>query len=178
VRGFRLGVQLAEPPRLMAAALRPGMLQLAGRESDGAILNWLSADDVKRVAPIVKAFGADKDIVARIFVAPDADAERVRHTARLACAAYLTVPVYAAYQEWLGRGPRLAPLQAAWRAGDRKGALAAIPDDLVDELVIHGPPEACREQIARYVENGVDTPVLMLMGGGDPVTAMRALAPR
>jgi probable F420-dependent oxidoreductase len=178
VRGFRLGVPLEQPPRLMTAALRAGMLRLAGRESDGAILNWLSADDVKTVAPIVKAFGAHKEIVARIFVAPGGDAEAVRASARQACAAYLSVPVYAAYHDWLGRGPRLAAMQAAWKAGDRKRALAEIPDDVVDELIVHGAPEACREQIARYVENGVDTPVIMLMGGGDPLAAMRALAPR
>jgi alkanesulfonate monooxygenase SsuD/methylene tetrahydromethanopterin reductase-like flavin-dependent oxidoreductase (luciferase family) len=98
--------------------------------------------------------------------------------ARQACAAYLTVPVYAAYHEWLGRGPRLAAMQAAWNAGDRKRALSEISDALIDELFVHGSPEACREHIARYVENGVDTPVLMLMGAADPRAALRALAPR
>jgi probable F420-dependent oxidoreductase len=178
VRGFRLGVEMPEPPRLMTAALRPGMLRLAGRESDGAILNWLSAGDVSRVAPIVKAFGADKEIVARIFVAPNSDADAVRALARQACAAYLNVPVYAAFHEWLGRAPALAAMHEAWSAGDRKRALAAIPDSVVDELIVHGPPEACREHIARYVANGVDTPVLMLMGAPDPRVALRALAPR
>ena len=28
----------------------------------------------------------------------------------------------------------------AWAAGDRKGALAAVPDELVDRLVLHGSP--------------------------------------
>jgi probable F420-dependent oxidoreductase len=179
VRGFRLGIEMPEPPRLMVAALRAGMLRLAGRESDGAILNWLSADDVKTVAPIVKAFGPEKELVARIFVNPDPDAGRARAAARMACAAYLNVPVYAAYHDWLGRGPRLHAMQAAWSAGDRKGALAAIPDSVVDELIIHGPVEACREHIARYVEAGVDTPVLQLAGfAGDLREAIRGLAPR
>jgi probable F420-dependent oxidoreductase len=178
VRGFRLGVPVDPPPPLMAAALRPGMLRLAGREADGAILNWLSAGDVETVAPLVKQFGAHKEIVARIFVAPGGDPEVVRAAARQAIAAYLTVPVYAAYHDWLGRGPRLAAMQAAWKAGDRRRALAEIPDDVVDELIIHGPPEACREHIARYVANGIDTPVLMPVGPGDPRAAGRALAPR
>ena len=39
--------------RSSSGALRPGMLKLAGREGDGAIINWLSADDVRTVAPIV-----------------------------------------------------------------------------------------------------------------------------
>ena len=43
------------------------MLSLAGRESDGSILNWLSPADVARVVPMVKKHGEDKEIVARIF---------------------------------------------------------------------------------------------------------------
>ena len=56
------------------AGLRPGMLRMAGREAEGAIINWLSADDVKQVAAEV---GPEKEIVARIFVCPSEDAERV-----------------------------------------------------------------------------------------------------
>ena len=40
--GFRLGLVPEPPPPSLVAALRPGMLRLAGREGDGAILNWLS----------------------------------------------------------------------------------------------------------------------------------------
>ncbi len=45
-------------------------------------------------------------------------------------AAYLTVPVYAAFHQWLGRGDIIALMAlAAWAALlDRKGALEAIPD--------------------------------------------------
>jgi probable F420-dependent oxidoreductase len=179
IKGFRIGIEIEQPPRIMLAALREGMLRLAGRLADGAILNWLSADDVKTVAPIVKQFGEDKEIVARLFVCPNPDADAVRRMARMACAAYLNVGVYAAFHDWLGRGAQLAASRSAWQAGDRKRALVEIPDEVVDQLVIHGPPEACREHIARYVENGVDTPVLMIMPlGMDLRQAMRDLAPR
>src|ERR671916_2071807 len=53
VRGFKLGVRPSEPVPILVAALREGMLRLAGRDGDGAIINWLSADDVSTVAPIV-----------------------------------------------------------------------------------------------------------------------------
>ncbi|MEU4744429.1 LLM class F420-dependent oxidoreductase, partial [Actinosynnema sp. NPDC023658] len=46
VRGFRLERTPAHRVPIMLAALRPGMLRLAGREADGAITNWLGADDV------------------------------------------------------------------------------------------------------------------------------------
>ncbi len=51
-----------------------------------------------------------------------------------AIAAYLNVPVYAAFHDWLGRGEILQPMWDAWKAGDREAATAAIPDELVDEL--------------------------------------------
>ena len=86
------------------------MLRLAGREGDGAIINWLSADDVKTVAPHV---GAGKEIAARIFVFPVDDASLARALGKRAIASYLTVPVYAAFHEWLGRGPALAGM---WRS--------------------------------------------------------------
>jgi alkanesulfonate monooxygenase SsuD/methylene tetrahydromethanopterin reductase-like flavin-dependent oxidoreductase (luciferase family) len=67
---------------------------------------------------------------------------------------------------------------AAWASGDRRGALAALDDDLVDELVVHGAPEACRERVLRYAEAGVHTPILALLPvGGDLREIVRGLGP-
>src|SRR5438128_8021188 len=99
VRGFRLGRRIPEPPPILVAALRPGMLRLAGRDGDGAIINWLSADDVRTVVPYVHEGGADKEVVARIFVLLTEDAELARGIGRSMIAAYLNVPVYAAFHE-------------------------------------------------------------------------------
>lgn len=178
VQGFRLQMApLAKRPPILLAALREGMLRLAGREGDGAILNWLSAEDVKRVAPLVHAGGPGKQIVARLFVIPTADRALARAIGRRAAAAYLTVPVYAAYHEWLGRGDVVAKVSGLWNAGDRKAAVEAIPDAVVDELVIHGAPEACREHVERYRAAGVTLPVLALLHADDLRTALRQLAP-
>jgi probable F420-dependent oxidoreductase len=185
VKGFRLGVRPAEQPAILIAALREGMLRLAGREGDGAIINWLSADDVATVAPIVQAAGAQaadpgpREVVARIFVAPTTDREAVIGMGRFAIAAYLNVPVYAAFHDWMGRGEQLADMWRLWKEGDRAGALAAIPESLVDELIVSGAPEQCREHIQRYVDNGVTTPALALLPFGyDQRQAIRDLAPR
>ena len=181
VRGFKLGIVPPEPVPILVAALREGMLRLAGREGDGAIINWLSADDVTTVAPIVHeaAGGADREIVARIFVAPTDDADKVRGMGRFAIAAYLNVPVYAAFHEWLGRGDVLGEMWRRWKEGDRRGALEAIPDHVVDELIVWGSPEACREHIQRYIDAGVTTPAPALLPFGyDQRQAIRDLAPR
>ena len=184
IAGFRLGLVPEQQPPILVAALREGMLRMAGREGDGAIINWLSADDVKQVAPIVhgagREAGKETEIVARIFVCPSTDTDRVREQARFAIAAYLNVPVYAAFHRWIGRGEQLQGMWDAWAAGDRKAALAAIPDQVVDDIIIHGSPDECREHIQRYVDNGVDTPALSIMGFADvdPRQAIRDLAPR
>jgi probable F420-dependent oxidoreductase len=181
VKGFKLGVRPKEPVPILIAALREGMLKLAGRDGDGAIINWLSADDVRTVAPIVQQAGdgSPKEVVARIFVAPTDDADTVRAMGKFAIAAYLNVPVYAAFHDWLGRGEALGEMWRLWKEGDRQGALAAIPDQVVDDLIVWGTPEQCREHIARYVENGVTTPALAILPFGvDTRQAIRDLAPR
>jgi probable F420-dependent oxidoreductase len=175
VKGFRLGRKPPEVPPILVGALRPGMLRLGGREGDGAIINWLSADDVKQVAPEV---GEGKEIVARIFVCPTDDADTARGIGRFAIGAYLNVPVYAAFHEWVGRGDDLKGMWENWKVGDRKAATAAIPDHVVDELIVHGSPAQCREHIARYVENGVTTPApAIILPGADLRQVVRDLAP-
>ncbi|MEU6039586.1 LLM class F420-dependent oxidoreductase [Actinomadura sp. NPDC047616] len=176
VRGFRLEKAPGTPPPIVLAALRPGMLRLAAREADGAITNWLAPKDVRTVRGVL---GDEPELIARLFVCPTADADEARSVGRWMIAAYMTVPVYRAFHEWLGRGEALAPMNEAWAAGDRKKALELIPDEVVDDLIVHGPPEACRERIREYVDNGLTTPIVAVVPGGglSPAEAARALAP-
>jgi probable F420-dependent oxidoreductase len=175
VRGFRLSRPVEHPPPIFLAALRPGMLRLAGREADGVIINWLSAEDVATVKPAVEA---DIPVAARIFVCPSEDTDLVREVGRRMIAAYLNVGVYAAFHRWLGRGPALEPMWTAWEAGNRKGALAAIPDEVVDALVVHGSFDECRAHVGRYVANGVDIPVMAVIPIGVSLEeAVAGLAP-
>jgi probable F420-dependent oxidoreductase len=160
VDGFRLDPAPKVPPALALAALRPGMVRLAAAEAGIAITNWLSPADVPKVRAVA---GPDCELVARIFLIPTTDTDTARAIGRRVVAAYLTVPVYAAFHQWLGRGDIIAPMLAAWDAGDRKGALEAIPDSLVDELVIHGAAEQCRERVAAYHATGLDTPVIAIL---------------
>ena len=169
IDGFRLGIRPEIQPQILVAALREGMLKLAGREADGAIINWLSADDVTKVVGVVNAAAnasanpVEKEIVARIFVCPSENTDLVRESAKRVIAAYLNVPVYAEFHRWLGRGDVLQPMWNAWNAGDRKAAVAAIPNEVVDQIVVHGSPAKCRQTIKRYFDNGVTTSSLAIL---------------
>jgi probable F420-dependent oxidoreductase len=176
VHGFKLSRPVINRPPILLGALRPGMLRLAGREADGAILNWLAAADVAQCRAEV---GADKTIAARLFVIPNEDPDAARFIARRMISSYLTVNAYAEFHRWLGRGDALTPMWAAWAAGDRKLANEVIPDSVVDELVIHGSYEACREHVLRYVEEGVEIPTIAIVPLGINLDeAVEGLAPR
>ncbi|MEI8050501.1 MAG: LLM class F420-dependent oxidoreductase [Actinomycetes bacterium] len=175
VRGFRLARPVEVPPKIFLAALRPGMLRLAGTEADGVILNWLSATDVTTV---LNETGGDTEVAARLFVLPTEDADLARMVGRRMITAYLNVDAYAAFHRWLGRGPALEPMWEAWAAGDRKRALEVIPDEIVDELIIHGSYAECRDHIGRYMAAGVDIPALAVIPFGvDLAEAVRELSP-
>jgi alkanesulfonate monooxygenase SsuD/methylene tetrahydromethanopterin reductase-like flavin-dependent oxidoreductase (luciferase family) len=152
------------------------MIKVAVRDSDAVITNWLAPKDVPQVRSVA---GEDVEVLARVFVCPTTDTDVARAIGRRVVAAYLTVPVYAAFHEWLGRGELLAPMLKAWAAGDRRGALEALPDEVVDDLIIHGPLEHCRERVAEYHATGLDTPIIQLLPapGADVATSLRKLAP-
>ncbi|MEV4523833.1 LLM class F420-dependent oxidoreductase [Micromonospora tulbaghiae] len=163
VRRFTLERPPSVPPPVLLAALRPGMLRLAAAEADGVILNWLAADDVPTALAEVGERRPGFDVAARIFVCPTEDAAYARALGRRMITGYLTVPAYAAFHRWLGREDSLGPMWEAWAAGDRRGASAAVPDEVVDALVLHGSPEQCVASVRRYADNGVDVPVIAVL---------------
>jgi probable F420-dependent oxidoreductase len=179
VNGFRLEAPPATPPAIALAALRPQMIKLAAAEAGAAITNWLAPSDVPKVRAVA---GPDCELIARIFVCPTPDAAVARAIGRRMIAAYMTVPAYAAFHDWLGRGEAMAPMREAWAAGDRKGALEKIDDGLVDDLIVHGAPEACQERVAEYQASGLDTPVIAIVpppgtGAGGVADLVRRLGP-
>lgn len=179
IHGFRLERVPDQAPPIYLAGLQRDMLRLAGREADGALLSLVAAGDVPKLSETVHAASgtASRELVLRIGVMPTSDAGRARAACRRLLAAYLNVPAYARMHEWLGRAEELAPLFAAWRAGDREAALAAISDELVDALFVHGDPVSCREQIQAFSQAGVTTPVVSLLSRSEsPEGLARVLA--
>src|ERR1700689_1023034 len=176
IHGFKLSRPVLVRPPILLAALRPGMLKLAGREADGAILNSLGANHVAQGCAEV---GEGKTIAARLFVVPTADADLARMIGRRMISSYLTVNAYAEFHRWLGRGEALQPMWDAWAEGNRKLANEVIPDAVVDELIIHGSYEACREHVQAYIEAGIQIPTLAIAPFGvDLKEAVEGLAPR
>ena len=133
VAGFRLTTVPAQPVPIHIAALREGMLRVAGQVGDGVILNWLSPDDVPRSVAVVreaaKRAGRNPEaieVTARLFVNLDPPGPEAELVVRRHIAGYLNVPSTARSRSGSAAPRRSGPC-GAWGAGDRKGAVAAIP---------------------------------------------------
>jgi probable F420-dependent oxidoreductase len=183
VTGFRLAppVPSTHVP-IYVAALRPGMLRVAGQVADGVILNWLSVADVKKAVAVVRgaaqAAGRDPEsieVVARIFAVVDTPGEAPGVYARRLIASYLNVPVYKKYHEWLGR-TGLQGMWDAWEAGDRRGAISALGDEVVDDLIIRGDAPQMRAHVKAYMDAGIDTIFPWIFSSNpDPAKAREAV---
>jgi hypothetical protein len=67
----------------------------------------------------------------------------------------------------------------AWDAGERKLANDVIPDSVVDDLIIHGSYEECREHVQRNIDAGIQIPSLPVIPFGvDLQEAVEGLSPR
>ena len=184
--GFKLERPPEQPVPIVIAALRERMLQAAGELGDGAFLNFLPLGAVDTVLEQVRAgerqAGKEPggvDVLCRFFCL-QGEREQAMGVARFMFCAYATVPVYERFFRWLGYGEAIDPMVEAWREGDRGRALEAAPAELIEEIFILGTPDEQRRRLEAYVERGVKTPVLLIVGPGSPdehAEAVRALAP-
>lgn len=176
LRGFRLAELPEVPPRLWLAALGPRMQHLAAEQADGVLLNFLEPLDMTAIRTwqdeASRQLPAPLHRHVRIFASVH-EGDQGLAAAKRHLTGYLTVPVYARFQEWLGRGERLEPMQQAWQRGDRRGALDLVPEDVVRALVSVDGPCAAAEAAASYLEQGADSVSLALIppAKGDEVTA-------
>ena len=165
VRKFRLGVEPGErKPKIVLGALGEGMLRLAGQEADGVLLNYLPASHVSWCVEQVRR-GGNATIYANIHVGVG-DREAAAPRARYDLFSYAVVDAYANSFTRAGYGDAIQAIRAAHRAGDRAGALAAVPDEMVDAIDVVGDETLVRETISAYRHAGVDVPVVFPLTWG------------
>lgn len=174
VSRFRLGVSLGERrPRIVMAALNPGMLRLAGEIADGVLLSYLPPSHVGWSVGQIRA-GGDATVYAYVH-SRLGDPEANREEARRHLFGYITVDAYAASFARAGYGETVADVRRLFREGDRAGALAAISDELVDGIDRIGDADHLRASVAAYREAGVDVPIVSpLPWGPDRLGAVMA----
>ena len=176
VNGFRLEGAPAKVP-LFLAALGPKMMELANTEADGIALYAVAEEGVR----IARAAAPGLEILARLVCVPDQPEDEVRDFGRFLLAPYVAAEGYNAWIARQGFEDEARAVKQAWDARDRKAAVAAMSDRLVEALIVMGPAGKCRERLDSLREAGLDTPVLLFIAQGGPPQALEmveSLAPR
>jgi probable F420-dependent oxidoreductase len=185
VKNFRMTAPPpAEPVRIVLAALGPEMLELAGEIADGVILNWIPPATVPESIKHLEA-GARKagrplagfEIASFIRTCVTDDANAARETLARDITGYAIVDAYASFFKSSGFGPEVDALNAAWKAGDRAGAVREVSPRLLDGLGVVGDEAFCRARIAEFARAGLTQPVIVPFApaGADRASLVRTL---
>lgn len=165
LRGFQM---LIKPVQnripIYLATFKPNAVRQTGAIADGWLPTHVSVKNVGRLkaqlAEGARTTGRNPDAIdmaALTLLACSEDGD----TARKLCAQHLAYYVggmgtfYAELMHEYGYGAVADQLQVSWKAGDRDGAAAAIPREVLDDLVIAGTPAECRAALAAREHAGI-----------------------
>jgi probable F420-dependent oxidoreductase len=175
--GFKLEAPPAAPVPIVLAALRGKMLELAVARAQGAFTNFLPLGGLPKVTAQLDGAADDFELLCRFFCIPG-ERKQVEPLARFMFSSYITVPVYADFYRWLGYGEQIEPMVSAWESGDRQGAAAAAPWELIEDMFIFGTPEQMKERLGAFVAGGITLPILTPIVTPDKLgETIAALAP-
>ncbi|MFB6308803.1 MAG: TIGR04024 family LLM class F420-dependent oxidoreductase [Haloarculaceae archaeon] len=189
--GFRLRFDPpAAPPPIDAGGMGPKSVELAGRFADGWHALMLTPDglgdrleDFRRGGDLGDRKRAQQRVTLSVPCCALADRERARDLVRQHIAFYVG-GMGTFYRDALarqGHEERAHEIAQKWASGDQDGAIAAIDDELLDELAAAGTPAECREQVTEFAAlDGVDAVSVSFprAAGEDEIgRTMQALAP-
>jgi F420-dependent oxidoreductase-like protein len=165
---------------IYTAAISPNGLRCAGEVANGVIPVWMSPDKPGLVYDSVKEGLAvsdsgrkleDFDVAPFVSLIMGDDLERCRVPVKGMLALYIGgmgargKNFYNDYAVRLGYEEAAARIQDLFLDGKKGEALAAVPDELVDEIALLGPKERIAERIDAWKASPVET---LILGAGQP----------
>ncbi len=169
----------ATPPKMLAAALAPRMVELAGELSDGPIFNLFPLSRYPRALSALRrgATRAGRDAGAlevchftTSYLSDDRPA--ALHEAKRMLARYANLPFYGNMLAESGFRAEVDAVRAAWRTRDVAAAERAVTDAMADAVTLVGDPARCRERLRAYRMAGATLAIVF----PNPVGESRAAA--
>jgi alkanesulfonate monooxygenase SsuD/methylene tetrahydromethanopterin reductase-like flavin-dependent oxidoreductase (luciferase family) len=166
VRNFHLDMELPAPPKIVIAANGPRMIELAGEIADGIVGWYQSLEYVRDVTMPALRRGAERGgrtldgfeatVGFPAVVTPDdSGLELAKGQAMMYATALGSAPAYLESANAAGFGDVALEVGERVRAGDLRGAVALVPDEMVDALLMAGSADRVRGRIDRYLEAGL-----------------------
>src|SRR6516165_6951587 len=157
---FVLGVGISTPTIVEQWMGVPYELPLTRlRETVAALRQTFTGQKVTTSGKAVKNTDS-LDIACRILVAVDGEQDLVRENLRRELTAYLTVPQYNRFFQWIGYSDEARAALEAWNAGDRRKALSLVPDYMLESIFVSGIPERIVGRLRDYEQAGITTTAL------------------
>ena len=185
--GFRLANPPDAPVSIYIAALGPRNVRLAGEIADGWLPIFAPRGQlgVLRDELVTGAEDAGRDASTIDIAAflPAAVGPRAERLLRQQLAYYVGAmgTFYASFLSRMGYAQEVATVRERWTGGDRLGAVAAVPDDLLATATLGTDPGTAAVRLADYRMGGLGLPILALPHGCTVEGArqtVRALAPQ
>lgn len=186
-KALRLGIRPPSRVPVYLAAMGPAMLRCSGEVADGWLAMFFSpahaASSLATIAEGRRWAGvtmADFDVVATMGVALDDDVSRAADTLRERTGFYLgamgsrQANFYVDQAARMGFGEQAAVVQQRYLAGDKAGALTAVPAEFIDATALIGPVSRIAERIEECAEAGVTT-LAVRPSGADLTERLAAL---
>lgn len=157
-----------QAPKIVLAALGPEMLELAGEIADGVLLNWIPPEAVPASITHLRA-GARRagrsldgfEIAGFVRTTVTDDVPGARSGLARDITGYAIVDVYANFFRSVGYTDEMTAINAAWKSGDRAGAVREVSARVLDGLGVVGDEKFCRARIAEYERAGMTMPVVL-----------------
>jgi F420-dependent oxidoreductase-like protein len=171
--------------KIYTASISPAGLACSGEVADGVfpmMMNPSRFDEVQR-PHLEKGFAAagggkslaDFDVCPGVSVIVSDDIASARMPIKAHMALYIggmgarDKNFYNDYAKRLGYEDAAVQIQDLYLAGKRNEAIAAVPDELVDDVHLVGPKERIRERLGAWKQAGEKGQVgTMMIGAGQP----------
>jgi probable F420-dependent oxidoreductase len=167
-RGFRLGIPPRGPVPIYLAALRPGMLELAGEIGDGVVLNLAPLQALPRMLESIdkgaKRSGRrveDLEIAILLSTYVTQDVERARKDFAAIAASYYSTPVYNEFLAWCGHEQEARAITEGFAEKNRAKTLGSLSPEILHALAPMGDADTCRAMARAYHAAGVTTPIIV-----------------
>jgi alkanesulfonate monooxygenase SsuD/methylene tetrahydromethanopterin reductase-like flavin-dependent oxidoreductase (luciferase family) len=177
--------------RLYTASITPAGLRTAGEVADGNLPFFMSPEKPEAIVGPVREGRAkagkstnlaDFDNAPYVRVAMGDDLAKCRDAIRSGLAFYIggmgarSANFYNDLAKRIGYEAAAAEIQDLFLAGKRNEAAAAVPDALIDEISLIGPPERIRDRLQAWQDIAKQNLVGSLVLVGADAAAMRVIA--
>ena len=163
---------------IYVAAFGPKMTRLAGRISDGVLINMANPTEISRIVAGVKAgaLEAGKDpakmeIICKVRCSIAPDYSVAREALSHALTYYALADYYRGLLGRMGFAEEVEAMRLAWKAGGFHAARALITDRMFSSLPLVAATSAAQvvEQVQPYVEAGATRIILPYVAASDDI---------